>query len=368
LAAHDFAQALGHPEVWLTRANRQDGEPRVASRWLQRLTAYAGPELAAEMRERGEVLAWARSLDATPLSDQPKRPRPSPPIELRPNRLSATRIETLIRDPYAIYAQYVLKLRPFEPLAKLPEAAERGTLIHDILEKFVTERPGGPFDRDGEVRLIEIGRAAFAEHADFPEVIALWWPRFEKIARWFVQEEAKSGDVTERRVERMGRMQVTPDFLLTARADRLDALADGGVAIIDYKTGTPPSFKEMRSLSPQLPLEGLIVRAGGFEGIAAAEPGRIVYYRLTGRGDGGEAKDLTQPPRGRDEDGGLPETLAQTERRLAELVVHFSQVNAEYLSNKIPKPRRTYVGDYDHLARISEWVATDQEDEDVRGG
>lgn len=369
LAAHDFAQALGHPEVWLTRANRQDGEPRVASRWLQRLTAYAGPELAAEMRARGaKILTWARSLDATPITDQPKRPRPSPPVELRPKQLSATRIETLIRDPYAIYAQYVLKLRPFEPLAKLPEAAERGTLIHDILEKFVRENPRGPFDADAEARLIEIGRAAFAEHKDFPEITALWWPRFERIARWFVREEADWGDVVARQVERVGKIQVTPGFMLSARADRLDVLADGYVGIIDYKTGTPPSFKEMRSLSPQLPLEGLIVRAGGFEGIPAAEPSRIVYYRLTGRGDGGEAKDLTQPAKGKQEDGGLPETLAQTERRLTELVAHFASPEAEYLSNKIPKPRRTYVGDYDHLARISEWVATDQEDDDVRGG
>ena len=64
LAAHDFAQALGQPEVWLTRADRQDGEPRVASRWLQRLTAYAGEELAEAMRARGAaMLALARRLD-----------------------------------------------------------------------------------------------------------------------------------------------------------------------------------------------------------------------------------------------------------------------------------------------------------------
>jgi ATP-dependent helicase/nuclease subunit B len=114
LAAHDFAQALGHREVWLSRADRQDGEPRVASRWLQRLTAYAGPDLMALMRKRGgEILALARSLDAPAASDPPLRPRPSPPVELRPKQLSVTRIETLIRDPYEIYAREILKLRPF---------------------------------------------------------------------------------------------------------------------------------------------------------------------------------------------------------------------------------------------------------------
>ena len=85
LAAHDFAQALGHPKVWLTRAEREDGEPRVASRWLQRLTAYAGEELAEDMRRRGaRMLGHARRLDAPERIDRPERPRPSPPVAARP--------------------------------------------------------------------------------------------------------------------------------------------------------------------------------------------------------------------------------------------------------------------------------------------
>jgi ATP-dependent helicase/nuclease subunit B len=316
------------------------------------------------MRERGDqVLEWARSLDAVFIVEPTKRPHPSPPKDRRPKRLSVTRIETLIRDPYAIYARDVLKLRPFEPIGKLPDAAERGSLIHGILEDFVRERPRGPFDRAAEKRLIEIGRVAFDAHRDFPEVQALWWPRFEKIARWFVRIEAELGEAAERRVEKKGEWQITPDFLLTARADRLDALADGGVGIIDYKTGTPPSFKEMRALSPQLPLEALILRSGGFESIPASEPRRLIYYRLSGRDEGGLCRDLTFPTSKAQGEGGLDETLALTERRIGELVAYFERGDAEYISNKIPRPRRTYVGDYDHLARISEWVATDEEDE-----
>ncbi len=363
LAAHDFAQALGTPEVWLTRADREDGAPKVASRWLQRVTAHAGTELAGEMRKRGaRVLAWARTLDAPNAFDPPTRPRPSPPVALRPKQLSVTRIETLIRDPYAIYAREVLRLRPFEPLGKLPDAAERGTLVHNILEELVRDLPRGPFDGEALKHLLAIGHEAFEKYSDFPEVFALWWPRFEKIARWFIRAESEWTDIDERRVERVGEIAVTPEFKLTARADRLDVLAGGGLGIIDYKTGSPPSFKEVRSLSPQLPLEGLIARAGGFEGIAPAEPVRIVYYRLNGRGEGGEQKDLTSSKRGNASE--LTETLEVTERRLAALVAYFASPAAEYLSNKIPKPRRTYVGDYDHLARISEWVATDQEDEE----
>ena len=39
LSAHDFAQALGASEVYLTRAMKVDGVPTVPSRWLQRLSA-----------------------------------------------------------------------------------------------------------------------------------------------------------------------------------------------------------------------------------------------------------------------------------------------------------------------------------------
>jgi ATP-dependent helicase/nuclease subunit B len=365
LSAHDFAEALGQAEVWLTRAERVDGEPRVASRWLQRLTAYAGERLAGAMRERGgKMLAIARHLDQPTEIGRAERPHPSPPPELRPRKLSATRIETLIRDPYAIYAREVLRLRPIEPLGKLPDAADRGTLIHAVLENFVRERPSGPFDAAAEERLLAIGRAEFARHADFPEVIALWWPRFERIARWFVRVEAARADVAERHVEGTGRLDVTPDFVLTARADRIDRLTDGNLAVIDYKTGGPPSPDEVLSLSPQLLLEALIARRGGFEGIAAAEPVQIAYYQLSGRGEGGivHARGTRAAKSGKP-DVTLPQALAATGERLEALVAHFARPEAEYPSRKIPKRGRVFVGDYDHLARVAEWTVSEEEDD-----
>ena len=147
-AAHDFAQGLGFPVVWLSRAARQDGEPRTASRWLQRLLAYVGEDAAKALRARGQdMLTLARHLDVPAEKPQPaERPSPAPPLAARPNRLSVTRIETLIRDPYAIYAEQILGLRPIEAIAAMPGPAERGTLFHDALERFVGERPVGPFD------------------------------------------------------------------------------------------------------------------------------------------------------------------------------------------------------------------------------
>jgi ATP-dependent helicase/nuclease subunit B len=359
LAAHDFTQALGHPDVWITRADREDGEPKVASRWLQRLLAHAGEKLANEMRARGRrMLGLARRLDAPAELKPSRRPAPSPPIALRPKQLSATRIETLIRDPYAIYAQYVLKLRQFEPLAKLPDARERGTLVHDILEDFIRECPRGPFDAAALARLLQLGKGAFAKNSDFPEVVALWWPRFEKVARWLVAHEAGRFDVVERHVEATGEIAVTPDFMLSARADRIDLLADQTLAVIDYKTGTPPSAKEVHSLSPQLPLEALIAMKGGFKGIAASASARLEYYRLSGRGEGGEAVDRSEA-----KDATIAEVIARADQRLNALVAAFSAPEAKYPSRKIPKRGRVYVGEYDHLARVAEWTTTEEEDD-----
>ena len=45
LSAHDFAQALGAPEVILARAAKLAGAPTVASRFVQRIAAVAGSAL-----------------------------------------------------------------------------------------------------------------------------------------------------------------------------------------------------------------------------------------------------------------------------------------------------------------------------------
>ncbi len=365
LSAHDFAQALGQPTVWLTRSLRQDNEPRVASRWLQRLTAYAGEDYSKLMRARGaEKLELARRLDEARSFDRPVRPCPVPPAELRPTRLSVTYIEKLIRDPYEIYASRILDLQAFEALGTLPDASDRGTLIHKILEAFVRERPRGPFDKAAESRLIEIGRVHFDAYADFPEIGQLWWPRFRRIARWFIAHEAGRDDIAERMIERTGSFFPLPGFQLTARADRVDRLTDGRVGIVDYKTGTPPGAEQVLTLAPQLPLEALIAQKGGFPELGPAEVARLEYYHISGRGEGGKIVPRGQrdKPNGGKPVQSLAETIRRTEERLGELIAYFQSPGAQYMSQKIPNPGR-FTGDYDHLARVDEWALAAEADD-----
>ena len=87
-----------------------------------------------------------RSITA-PDEDFVKRPEPKPPLDARPKHFSVTEIETLRRDPYAIFARRILRLRPIEPLIRDPDVAERGSLFHDILAHF-TEQGIDPLHQD----------------------------------------------------------------------------------------------------------------------------------------------------------------------------------------------------------------------------
>ena len=367
-SAHDFTQGLGFPTVWLSRAARQDGEPRTASRWLQRLTAYVGEDAADALKARGgEMLALARCLDVPPEKPQPaERPSPAPPLAARPKRLSVTRIETLIRDPYAIYVETVLGLRPIEAIAAMPGPAERGTLFHDTLERFIAERPAGPFDAAALQRLLAIGRERFAAFAETPEIQALWWPRFERMARWFVDTENDRSDIEERLVERSGEMAIGDDFTLSGRADRFDWLTDGRLGIVDYKTGAPPSPKQVLSLSPQLLLEAVIALAGGFNDVPEGDIARLDYYRISGAAEGGEIKSVgtrRANAKSGEPEITLPQAIELTRQRVTTLITAYKNSNRPYLSRTRPAESTRFIGDYDHLARVGEWSIGAEDEE-----
>ena len=363
LAAHDFAQGMGSAEVMLTRTLRAGGAPTVASRWLQRLKARLGKDAIAPMTARGErILALCRLIDGP--ADHPRpaeRPNPKPPLDARPKGLSVTRIETLIRDPYAIYAQYVLGLDEIDPIAAAPDMATRGTLLHDILGTF-TGRWSGPFDARALDALIEEGRAAFRPLRAFPDLHALWWPRFVRIAARFIDWEAgERAGVAARHAEVKGRLDLAlpgAGFRLTGRADRIDVLADGSLSIVDFKTGAPPSKSQVETLlAPQLPLEAAMATAGAFDGIDAGKPvGELLYVELKD-----DPSVVFSKPRG-DETG--PAALAEAAlASLTGLVATYGDPDRGYLSRAQPDWERRFASPYDHLARVREWSLGGGEDD-----
>ena len=297
LSAHDFAQLLGADEVILSHAAKVGGAPAVASRFLHRLEAVAGEQRWKAAVAAGEqYVRFAGELDQPAKVEPIAQPEPRPPRAVRPLKLSVTAIEDWLRDPYTIYAKYILKLAPLDPVDMPLSAADRGSAIHDALGEFTQTSPRRfpPIPR-GALR--GIGQKYFAPLMERPEARALWWPRFLRIAKWFSDwETARRDNVSAIDAEIRGEIQIPLDnartFVLSARADRIERRRDGTFAILDYKTGQPPTGKQVRmGLSPQLTLEAAILREGGFANIPAdSSVSELVYVRLSGNNPPGEAE------------------------------------------------------------------------------
>ena len=357
-AAHDFVEGVMAPRVIISRAEKRGGTPTVESRWLQRLEAVAGKPAMDAARARGAALvALAGAIDRPPPDAiRPvERPEPRPPVGTRPRRLPITDIETLIRDPYAIYAKRILKLEPLDPLGSPPDAALRGSIIHDALARFTREWTGA-HDATAEARLLAIGDECLEAVADFPEVRAVWTIRFAAIARWFIAwEAARDAEVAKRHAEIDGKLDLmTPEgpFTLIGRADRIDEITGGRLAIYDFKTGTPQTERTVfAGLTPQMTLEAAMARAGGFAGIAAGFTVADLAWLAVGQAG------RTDPYVSAVRRGESADDLADAARAaLQALIDAFDTVTTPYLSRSRPMFAARYGGDYDHLARVREWA------------
>ncbi len=362
LAAHDFAMAACGPAVVLTRSEKVEGTPTVPARWLLRLDSAlkaAGLDPQALRATGPRYLGWLEGLDRPERRALPEPPAPTPPVAARPSRLSVTQIETWMRDPYAIYARHVLGLRALDPVDADPSQADYGSLVHSALDRFVAERID-PSDAQAWSALERIGREIFRPLQAMPGVWAFWWPRFERIGRWFLEEEAKRRrSVAESFTECIGTLEIDGPagrFTLTARADRIDRLSGGGYELIDYKTGAPPTLKAVEAgFAPQLPLEAAILQAGGFEGVPSGPAAALSYWRLGGGAPPGEIKPVKAKT--------APTSDALAEAALAGLkgLIHrFSDPAAPYHARPHPTHAPRY-SDYVHLARVGEWASLDGE-------
>jgi ATP-dependent helicase/nuclease subunit B len=363
LSAHDFAQLLGTDDVILSHAAKVGGAPAVASRFLHRLEAVAGDERWKAAKAAGaKYVRYADELDRPNEVKPIAQPAPKPPRATRPLKLSVTAIEDWLRDPYTIYAKYILKLSPLDPVDMPLSAADRGSAIHDALGEFTQTFANGLPD-DPARALRDIGGKYFEPLMERPEARALWWPRFLRIADWFADWEiVRRGQVGAISAEIRGDIQIPLDdartFILSAHADRIERRSDGTYAILDYKTGQPPTGKQVRmGLSPQLTLEAAILREGGFDGIPAdSSVSQIAYVRLSGNNPPGEQKLLELKIN--KSDAPQPPDVAADEARLKleALIRTFEDENQPYNSLNLSMWSNRY-GSYDDLARIKEWSA-----------
>lgn len=337
LSAHDFASALGAPEVLITRAKRDSRSPTVESRFLLRLDAISGGLVRDRVLERMTL-----GLDDPGPPKPVDRPAPAPPSEQRPDRISVTSVDRLKADPFAFYASAILNLRSQDPVDADHSARWKGEAIHKLFEDWLREDECHPDRLRGRAeRLLN-------DEAIHPMLRALWGPRLLEAIDWIAEVE-RGNQATGRRplrAEIEGQAELD-SIQVHGRADRIDRLPDGGLAIVDYKSGKPPSQKAVdQGFALQLGLLGLIARAGGFDGVTG-EPEAFEYWSLQRyRGKFGR---LTRP----DQAMAAGEFLAHAGQ-------NFAQVARDYLTGTKPfeaklNPAYAPYGDYDQLMRLEEW-------------
>ena len=346
LAAHDLAGALGAPEVILTRARRDASSPTIASRFWLRLEALSGGLDRAE-----ELARWLDAIDDPGAHRPAERPEPCPPAADRPKAISVTEVDRLKADPYAFYARKMLGLMPLDPVDADPSAAWRGTAVHDVLQKWFE------LDKCDPAALRPRAEAMLADERTHPMMRALWQPRLMEAVDWIAGEIA--------RLEREGRKVLGVEqrgeiafagVMLSGTFDRIDRMPDGSLAIVDYKTGQPPSPKAVRAgYSLQLGLLGLIAEEGGFDPIRGTATA-FEYWSLARKGGSFGFIDSPVSPKKRDP---IP-----ADEFVAIAGGNFHDAVKDWLTGDKPftaklHPEYAPYAEYDQLMRLDEWYGRD---------
>ncbi len=349
-SAHDFAMLTAAPEVILTRSEKVEGAPTIPSRWLVRLktlvkglnpTLYETLACEHHYAQGLAILHTPENLPALP------QPAYAPPLAARPQKLPVTAIDIWVKNPYNLYARYVLKLRALDALDQDPDASDYGQLIHSALELLTDKHPTGTIENI-EAELLACGEQAFAPMMDRPAIACLWWPRFLAMVPWLAHiENTRRAKGITLYSELEGTWNMDADgipFTLTARIDRME-IHNHAATIADYKTGTPPTETQVqKGDANQLPLQALVALHGTFkEGPNPKHVEALEYWHLGGNARKCDVKPISTafiPP-------------AQT--RLEALLIHYNDENSSYAAPLNPTAADERYNDYEHLTRRQEW-------------
>jgi ATP-dependent helicase/nuclease subunit B len=348
MQAHDLVMGMGAPEVLVTRAAREGGAPSVPSRFWQRLVAAAGcvPDSGNLTPPTATLLAAARTLDTPAQPARFDRPAPAPPAADRPRKLSVTEVATLKADPFAFYAKHMLKLAKLDPRDAEPTSGDRGSAVHKVLERWFADPARDPAALD---RLID---EEIARLGDRPELAALWRPRVVRMVDFVLEEAARDRDWTPLAGEAAGEL-VWRGIRLKGLADRVDRRADGALRLLDYKTGGLPGVADVAGLwQTQLALLAHMAEAGAMPKVPAAPVVALDYLKLSGGREPGELRPALGKRVG-------PDAIAP---HVAEAWADFEDQAASFLLGERPFTAKLNLvhgrrfGDYDHLARVAEWL------------
>ncbi|MFN3726878.1 MAG: double-strand break repair protein AddB [Allosphingosinicella sp.] len=339
LAAHDFACGIGARQVLVTRARRDARSPAIASRFWLRIEAMTGGVTREPNHGR-----WAKALDRPGEFLPASRPAPAPEPKLRPRILYVTDVDRLKADPYAFYAKRMLRLSSLDPADADPTPAWRGSAVHKVLQDWMEEDDCDP------ARLRPRAEALLDDPGVHPMLHALWQPRLMEAIDFIAAEMAKGRDSGRKpmKAEIEGKAEIA-GIELRGIADRIDRCGEDVLAVVDYKTGKPPSRKAVdEGFSLQLGLLGLIAERGGFPD-TEGRAGRFEYWSLAK--DKGKFGYVVSADLRSD---------MEPEEFVAKAAAHFTKAAEAWLTGSEPFTAKLHpiyapYGDYDQLMRLDEW-------------
>ena len=199
--------------------------------------------------------------------------------------------------PFKAFGTYRLGAEALEEPALGPDALERGSLMHSVLHSVWSELKdhAGLVARDAATRRELVARhagdavterAAVLPEVYTPRVTELERERLTRRVLAWLGLEAQRPPFRVLESEREHRITLGPLTLLT-RIDRIDALADGGRLLLDYKTGRVKlqAWLEERPDDPQLPLYAVGERTDlAAVSYACLRPGELGFLGLAARG------------------------------------------------------------------------------------
>jgi len=275
--------------------------------------------------------------------------------------MAVTRIETLTRDPYAVWARDILRFYPLDRPDEPVDARARGTAIHRAFEQFVLAHPRA-LPPDSAAIFEELYVQALVDQGMPQEALARERALAREAAEWVADLEARRrADGRVIHVERSGALDVDlagGRFTVTAKADRIEVDPAGRGHILDYKTGKAPSKNMVEAgFSPQLTLTAAILAAGGFADIGKSEPAELTYLEVTGRRPAG--KEVTPV-----DEKDTVQAASDALEGMKALIDRFDDPDQPYMSRTAPQFVKARVSDYDHLARVFEWSTAGEEGEE----
>lgn len=372
VCAADFAHLLHGKQVYITRAEKVDGAPSSKSRWLLRLETV----LAANYADSAEkdvksaysfvydkkYVGWAKNFERASEEEikahKISSPAPKPPLYARPHKLSAGKFSEWISNPYSIFAGYILRLYPLDKLDRPYGAADYGDFVHTLFLRFNNKYPAQyPPYGQAVAEMKNIMENLLDEWKITPEVSAFWRPKISAIIEWVVKTEEKirpqlkilHNEISGETVWKT----LNGEFVITARADRIEETLSGKINIVDYKTGSniPSGKAVINGYAPQLPVEAIIAQNGGFAGVKKAEVASMSYWKV--------ADKIVEI-----KDDDAVAAIENTTNRLKNLIEIFENENTPYYSRPNPSVVSSNT-DYDHLSRYLEWSLKDSDSENA---